>query len=627
MPTTSTKSRAVKEKREKTSESANAAKASEPVIALAHTGSELSRRAWLIASGAILILATLLRVFELELKPLHHDEGVNGFFLLNLMRNGVYHYDPANYHGPTLYYFALPLAYLLDHFHHLSTWTIRLVPAAFGLATIWLVLSLRRYIGMIGALSAAALLAVSPGSVYLSRYFIHEMLFVFFTLGIVVAALKFYGSERGVKEADGKLAAGGVATSVGLVLASLIAVYYPNLFAAGLTVAFFCLSVTLISLWSVDGERAPFLVLSAICAALLFATKETAFISAIVLVLATILAWSYVGFGRRQGWLREQQPRAKKKRGKQTVQTLGATPLMDARSLFERLGGWSHIAFLLATTVAIFLFVNILFYSSFFTNAKGVMDSLQAFKIWSHTGNEAHQKPIYTYVKWLWDEEAPMLLLGTAGTLFALWRVRNRFAVFTAAWAFGMLAAYSLVPYKTPWLVLSVLIPLAVIGGYAIEMVYKLDTRRTSARLFALAPLAVALAFSLYQAITLNFIHYDDDSYIYVYAHTRREFTQLISEVEKYAQLSGKGYETNINVPSPDYWPMPWYLRDYKHVGYTGTVGQTTDAIVIGNVSQVPQLQALLGDRYDRVGETYTLRPGVDLVLYVRRDLAGAGGR
>jgi len=47
------------------------------------------------------------------------------------------------------------------------------------------------------ALSAAVLIAISPGAVYLSRYFIHESLFVFFTLGIVVAALKYYDTGRG----------------------------------------------------------------------------------------------------------------------------------------------------------------------------------------------------------------------------------------------------------------------------------------------------------------------------------------------------------------------------------------------------------------------------------------------
>ncbi|MBA2645499.1 MAG: TIGR03663 family protein, partial [Pyrinomonadaceae bacterium] len=56
----------------------------------------------------MLLVAAIIRVYALELRPLHHDEGVNGFFLTRLFREGKYEYDPANYHGPTLYYLALP---------------------------------------------------------------------------------------------------------------------------------------------------------------------------------------------------------------------------------------------------------------------------------------------------------------------------------------------------------------------------------------------------------------------------------------------------------------------------------------------------------------------------------------
>src|SRR5438045_3268926 len=57
---------------------------------------------------------------------------------------------------------------------------------------------LRKLLGSIGALSAAVLIGISPGAIYLSRYFIHETLFVFFTLGIVVAALKYYDTANSV---------------------------------------------------------------------------------------------------------------------------------------------------------------------------------------------------------------------------------------------------------------------------------------------------------------------------------------------------------------------------------------------------------------------------------------------
>ncbi len=148
----------------------------------------------------IFAVAAFLRLYDLDLVPLHHDEGVNGNFLVRLVREGYYHYDPANYHGPTLYYFAAVFPWLLrllfgpnaQNNYGLTTVAIRCVPALFGIATIALVFTLRRNLGTIATLSAAFLLAISPGAVYLSRYFIHETLFVFFTLGMVVAAVKYY---------------------------------------------------------------------------------------------------------------------------------------------------------------------------------------------------------------------------------------------------------------------------------------------------------------------------------------------------------------------------------------------------------------------------------------------------
>ncbi len=150
-------------------------------------GSDIPERAWTYAGAAILLAALALRIYALEMKPLHHDEGVNGFFLTNLLRQGRYAYDPANYHGPTLYYLTLPFVYLAG----LHTFIIRLVPSLFGVGVVWLVLALRRYVGTVAALVAGLLVAVSPACVIYSRYFIHEMPFVFFTLGLVVAALRF----------------------------------------------------------------------------------------------------------------------------------------------------------------------------------------------------------------------------------------------------------------------------------------------------------------------------------------------------------------------------------------------------------------------------------------------------
>jgi predicted membrane-bound mannosyltransferase len=104
-----------------------------------------------------------LRLYDLGLVPLHHDEGVNGNFLVTLVREGHYHYDPANYHGPTLYYIAAVIPWIFKilfgtaarETYGLNTVVIRLVPALFALATIALIFSLRRYLGTVAVLAAA----------------------------------------------------------------------------------------------------------------------------------------------------------------------------------------------------------------------------------------------------------------------------------------------------------------------------------------------------------------------------------------------------------------------------------------------------------------------------------------
>ena len=71
---------------------------------------------------------------------------------------------------------------------------------------------------------------------------------------------------------------------------------------------------------------------------------------------------------------------------------------------------------------------------------------------------------------------------------------------------------------------------------------------------------------------------------------------------------------------SPEYWPMPWYLRDYSHTGYWGHIEATNEPIIIAHQSQKAQIQEQFGDRYRLIGE-YDLRPGNRLFLYLRRDL------
>src|SRR5437660_531570 len=259
-----------------------------------------TQRRWRISAASVLVVGAALRLYSLPLVPLHHDEGINGKFLLKLVNERLYQYDLQNYHGPMLYYFA----------------------------------------------------------------------------------------------------------------------------------------------------------------ALLFATKATAILSAVVLLTALVLTPLFVK-------LRELRERI----SKEPSATEKPRTIVDRlRSATERFGGPSSLIIASVAAVSLFLIIEIVFYSSFFSNyPNGLFDALKSLQFWTQTGEHVHVHPWFTYLSWMWQEESALLLLGLAGLGLALWRGANRFVIFMALCAVGMLAAYSLIPYKTPWLMLNFVVSMALTCGYALH--------------------------------------------------------------------------------------------------------------------------------------------------------------
>jgi predicted membrane-bound mannosyltransferase len=255
---------------------------------------------------------------------------------------------------------------------------------------------------------------------------------------------------------------------------------------------------------------------------------------------------------------------------------------------------------------------------------KGVSDGLRTLNLWKQRTHE-HEHPWYQYIYWLIWEEGAVMVLGGFGALIAVWRADNRMALFLSLWSFGLIAAYSLVGYKTPWISLNFIVPLALTSGYTLDFVYQKLKEFQEPVIFLALPLLI-VGLCGYQLYQLNFVHYDDDQLPYVYAHTKRQMLTMVDHIESIGKKNGTGTDTGIAIVSPDYWPLPWYFRDYKKVGYYSSIVPTNEPVIIGSESQEEQLKLTYGDRYDRLNSgmddgAYPLRPGVDLVLYVRRDV------
>ncbi len=478
----------------------------------------------IIALG-LLLLAMALRFQDLSLRPFHHDEGVNGFFLARLLREGGFKYDPSNYHGPTLYYLTLPVTAILG----LSDAALRGTTAAFGTFTVFLLWRLLGPTGAMFGFGAMGLLATSPGAVFYSRYFIHEALFAAFTLGAVVSAPRRDQRQRW------------------------------RFLATGFSLA------------------------------LLFATKETAFVSVGAIIAGALVA----------AWLVE-----------------GLSPLAVLRTFGpycrEHAENLMHAVLVFAATAG-------LLYSSFFRNPMGVVDAFRTFAFWTKTAVRDHENPWNQHFLWLHEADPVLLYAGFAGIFLAVILRRSFVAVMAAVWALLLFFAYSVVKYKTPWLGLNMLLPLSIGAGY---LLYEISRVRFLAGRISLTPVAALLltagaGYSLVKSQDLETKTYDDETHPYIYAHTQRSFLDLIRLIEEKAKgLAGK--ETGIAVFAPENWPMAWYLRDYSKTGYWGEFKPEVNVdMYVVSVTQDAQMANKAAGQYLRLGP-YNMRGVVDLILYVR---------
>src|SRR6476620_8429459 len=134
---------------------------------------------WLIVA-----FAAALRFFLLGMKPPHFDEGINGWFVDQMVKNGFYRYDPTNYHGPLHFYILFVCQTLLGR----NIWAIRLPVVLASIFAVFLTLRFEPFVGRKVSRLAAFLMAISPGFLFYGRYGIHEVWLLvssmFFILGL-----------------------------------------------------------------------------------------------------------------------------------------------------------------------------------------------------------------------------------------------------------------------------------------------------------------------------------------------------------------------------------------------------------------------------------------------------------
>src|SRR3954468_14732742 len=130
-------------------------------------------------------LGAFLRFFLLGIKPPHFDEGINGWFVDQMVKSGFYRYDPTNYHGPLHFYILFVAQTLLGR----NLWAIRLPVVLASIFSIHLTLKFEPFVGRNVSRLAAFAMAVSPGFVFYGRYSIHEVWLLMFSMLFILGLL------------------------------------------------------------------------------------------------------------------------------------------------------------------------------------------------------------------------------------------------------------------------------------------------------------------------------------------------------------------------------------------------------------------------------------------------------
>jgi uncharacterized protein (TIGR03663 family) len=289
--------------------------------------------------------------------------------------------------------------------------------------------------------------------------------------------------------------------------------------------------------------------------------------------------------------------------------------------------------------------VSALFFSSFLTNPIGILDSFRTYVTYlSRAGqNQLHIHPWYYYLKILlytkytgapaWSE-ALIVILAAIGFVAAITKKRAASADgnllrFLAFYTLIITAAYSAIPYKTPWCLMSFLHGMILLAGVGAVTVVRLAPN-VLPRLIVLLLLVSSAGHLTWQACQGSYRFYADHRNPYVYAHPTEDVVTIAQRVEEIALAHPVGYRMHIQVicPEHDHWPLPWYLRrfDKDTIDWSDKVDEDMPVapVIIASPAVEPAIVRKLNGQsqpYVPLFNLYKeLRPQIELRGYVAKE-------
>lgn len=681
-------------------ESAVVAPVAPPFTAAIHPADD---RGWLALRWSVVALAVISRLWWLDGRPPHFDEGVNGWFTDQMRHLGCYQYDPGNYHGPLHFY----VLFLFKGLFGRNLWALRLPTAIVGVVTVEWCFRFERFLGRRTSLWAALAMLVSPAVLYFQRDAIHEAWLVFFLV------LGFWGicglCQEGAKRH---------LWAVGLALAGMILTKETYIIHLGcLCLAGVCVFLAEIlqpsrrtflrpepdpphapprfnenaAEGAEDAPRHSWITLreeESVLARFWGVLPPQQWgpfdLLAVIGTVVALVVFFYSGNGLHwQGMEGLVTAYSDTRWGKKADDGEGhAKPFMYWCQMIVRNEPWALLGLLAAVAytvpglprtwrrwrgggiaaaagcVAVVVAANA--WKSVPFNAAGLPAILRPDGVWwwSAGGLIAAMgvacAALPPPAEWLlrlygalagtacigaaclpWVHPEPVLFafpfLGLAAATASLalpapgdWRVR-----LLAIYGIGALLAYSIIRYKTPWCIISLVWPFFFTGGAVLSelVAVGLAAGREAATFAGAAAAAVAGSF----AVDLNYLRPTDENFHqrqgenlgYVYVQSFDDVWTVTNFLRDEARANPSFLIQDGVILCDSTYPLPWLLGDFEHIGYynnnnapAAIEGYRVDFLLVTD-KRVEEVESKLDADYYK--QPIRLRPALEeLQLYLR---------
>lgn len=292
---------------------------------------------------------------------------------------------------------------------------------------------------------------------------------------------------------------------------------------------------------------------------------------------------------------------------------------------------WFFKKYLLSILMPFVVFgvLFVIFYASFGGNPDGVHDGSMSWMYWRNTGQSSgHNKPFWYYTEILTRYDFMLMYLFLTGSLVTLFTSKDRYELYLTIWAVVTWLTYSFIPYKTPWLILNMLLPFAIAASIGWNKLYRMISSQFVWKMLFILVVGVLCLHSFTSALQVKLYDYDRESNTLTYVHPYREYLEAVTALKGLIAASSKAEKTPITVAAPEYWPFPAYFFGHESIGYFGGIkGRDVDLsadIIINDTRDNPELRELLLqsdiDYFYKLRD-FQVRPGVSHTIFVRDSL------